>query len=168
MNKNSSQLRKIGQDSEVCRRLMFYSAIENSNCEGYISEKLLKAVSCQAIPIVYSPNNYPNYLKRLPKGSFINVYDYPTAESLVEELRTISLDRNRYEQFFEAKRLPPLKKQKLENTILYSQGEGRWNLSYFCQLARLKKIGKRYYGETSLAKHMGNCVETRNTLLNHL
>jgi len=165
LNEDPSQLVERGGDSEVCRRFMFYSALENSNCEGYISEKLLNAVNCQAIPLIYSPRGYPDYLKRLPEGSFINVWDFETPEALVAELRSISQDKKRYNRFFKAKRFRQPKKKNLEKTILSSQGEGRWNQTIFCQLARLKRIGRRPYEETSLATHMGNCLDQRDTLL---
>ena len=45
----------------TCHEHRFMLAIEDSMCEDYVTEKLMSAVSCGAVPIVASYRGVPNY-----------------------------------------------------------------------------------------------------------
>ncbi len=84
---------------ELFSNYKFVIAIENSNCEDYVTEKLVHAIASGSIPIVAGKDNKPNYLKFLPKNSYINVYDYKSIDDLVSHLKKIASDRNEYEKY---------------------------------------------------------------------
>ena len=72
---------------ELYSKYKFVIAIENSNCEDYVTEKLVHAVASGSIPIVAGRDNKPDYLKFMPRNSFINIYDFKTVEELATHLK---------------------------------------------------------------------------------
>ena len=88
---------------ELFSNYKFVIAIENSNCEDYVTEKLVHAVASGSIPIVAGRDNKPDYLKFLPKNSYINIYDYKSIDDLVTHLNTIASDKNEYEKYIRFK-----------------------------------------------------------------
>jgi hypothetical protein len=81
----------------------FVIAIENSNCQDYVTEKLVHAVASGSIPIVAGRNGKPDYLKFLPNNSFINIYDYKTVDDLVVKLNSIAFNKTEYEKYINFK-----------------------------------------------------------------
>jgi len=57
----SSDNRSMESLEVTCHEHRFMLAIENSICEDYVTEKLMSAVSCGAVPIVASYRGVPNY-----------------------------------------------------------------------------------------------------------
>ena len=57
-----------------------------------------------SIPIVAGFDDKPDYLKFMPKNSYINVYDYKSLDDLVEHLTKIQNDKNEYEKYLYFKR----------------------------------------------------------------
>lgn len=82
----------------------FVIAIENSNCEDYVTEKLVHAVASGSIPIVAGRDNKPNYLKYMPKNSYINVYDFKSFKDLVSYLTLVANNEAEYEKHIHFKR----------------------------------------------------------------
>lgn len=72
---------------ELFSRYKFVIAIENSNCHDYVTEKLAHAVASGSIPIVAGRDQKPDYLRFMPKNSYINIYDFKTVEDLVKHLK---------------------------------------------------------------------------------
>ncbi|KAF9939007.1 putative glycoprotein 3-alpha-L-fucosyltransferase [Mortierella alpina] len=64
----------------------FVLAAENSNCMGYISEKIYDAFAVGAIPIYMGA---PDITKYVPEGSFINVADFKDFDELVRYVKTV-------------------------------------------------------------------------------
>jgi len=89
---------------DLCRGVLFYSAIENSNCREYITEKLANAIYCNAIPLVYSPmvdgKRYPDYADRMPAGTYLNIADFEKIEDLVQHMQEIAADEDLYRSYF--------------------------------------------------------------------
>lgn len=83
---------------ELFAKYKFVIAIENSNCEDYVTEKLVHAVASGSIPIVAGKDNKPNYDKFLPKNSYINIYDYNTVDELVAHIKSVASNRVEYEK----------------------------------------------------------------------
>ena len=46
----------------------------------------------------------PDYLKFMPKNSYINIYDYKTVDALVDHLKLVASDKNEYEKYIWFKR----------------------------------------------------------------
>lgn len=76
---------------ELFSKYKFVIAIENSNCHDYVTEKLAHAVASGSIPIVAGRDSKPNYLRFMPKNSYINIYDFKTVEDLVKHLKYLFL-----------------------------------------------------------------------------
>jgi hypothetical protein len=77
----------------------FVIAIENSNCQDYVTEKLVKAVASGSIPIVAGRNGRPDYRRYMPNHSFINVFDYPSISALAADLKRIGGNKTLYESY---------------------------------------------------------------------
>lgn len=57
------------------RDYKFYLSFENSICRDYVTEKFYNALLFKTVPIVYGGANYSAVA---PKGSYINVRDFPS------------------------------------------------------------------------------------------
>ena len=57
------------------RDYKFYIAFENSICRDYVTEKFYNTLLFNTVPIVYSGANFSAIA---PKGSYINIHDFPT------------------------------------------------------------------------------------------
>ena len=103
-NKESHSSVRMEGNIELYSKYKFVIAIENSNCEDYVTEKLVHAVASGSIPIVAGKDNKPNYSKFLPKNSYINIYDYNSIDDLVNHLKKIESNQNEYEKYIWFKR----------------------------------------------------------------
>ncbi|RNA02007.1 glycosyltransferase family 10 [Brachionus plicatilis] len=117
-NKDSHSSVRMQGNIELYSKYKFVIAIENSNCEDYVTEKLVHAVASGSIPIVAGKNNKPNYLKFLPKNSFINIYDYKSVDDLVKHLKKIESDKSEYEKYIWFRRNHNLTREKLDRLSL--------------------------------------------------
>ena len=123
-------------------------AIENSNCEDYVTEKLVHAVASGSIPIVAGRDNKPDYLKFMPKGSYINIYDYKSVDELATHLNSIASNKTLYEQFIKFKRNHDYKRtdfvgMPLENIIKTAKTIIDPNETFFSELiAKEKSLNK--------------------------
>ena len=88
---------------ELFSKYKFVIAIENSNCMDYVTEKLVHAVASGAIPIVAGKDNKPDYLRFLPKKSYINIYDYSTIDEIVDKINSIASNKTEYESYMKFK-----------------------------------------------------------------
>ncbi len=86
-------------NSLIYSEYKFVLAIENSNCEDYITEKLIEAYSSTSIPIIASRNGKPDYARFAPKYSYINVYDYKTIKELADYLNYLSNNITAYNEY---------------------------------------------------------------------
>jgi len=75
----------------------FILAFENSNCEGYVTEKVYDALLVDAIPIYMGAPDIDDYV---PPGSVIKVSDYESISALVEHTKTIAANKTLYESYF--------------------------------------------------------------------
>ncbi|ELT91974.1 hypothetical protein CAPTEDRAFT_65511, partial [Capitella teleta] len=76
----------------------FYLSFENSLCEEYYTEKLVRTLWSNVIPIVMGLNDYSTIL---PPGSFIDVRNFSSPQRLAEFLREVSEDDEQYNSFIE-------------------------------------------------------------------
>ena len=114
---------------DLCRGVLFYSAIENSNCNEYITEKLANAIYCDAIPLVYSPivdgKRYPDYSDRMPQGTYLNIADFETLEELAAHMRAIAADEELYRSYFWPKLLSTEDQLNLVSKIASKAARGK-------------------------------------------
>lgn len=103
-NKFSHTADRMKGNIELFSHYKFVIAIENSNCQDYVTEKLVHAVGSGSIPIVAGKNGKPDYLKFIPKNSYINLYDYESPEKLAEHIKQISQNKTLYESYIPFKR----------------------------------------------------------------
>ncbi|CAG8612992.1 5532_t:CDS:1 [Paraglomus occultum] len=79
----------------------FILAFENSNCEGYVTEKVYDALLVDAIPIYMGASDIDDYV---PPGSVIKVTDYGSMRALIGHTKQIANNKTLYESYFAWKR----------------------------------------------------------------
>ncbi|CAF1582798.1 unnamed protein product, partial [Adineta steineri] len=84
----------------------FVIAIENSNCEDYVTEKLIEVFASTSIPIVASRNGKPDYSRFAPKYSYINIYDYKSVKELADYLNYLSNNQTAYNEYLWFRQIP--------------------------------------------------------------
>ena len=84
----------------VASKYKFYVAVENSNCEDYITEKLRNSIFATSVPIVFSVDNVPNYSDFMPPHSFINIADFESTDALAKYLKKVGTDKDLYDAYF--------------------------------------------------------------------
>uniref|UniRef100_F7F556 Fucosyltransferase n=1 Tax=Ornithorhynchus anatinus TaxID=9258 RepID=F7F556_ORNAN len=78
----------------------FYLALENSQHQDYITEKLWhNALASGTVPVVLGPSR-KNYERFLPSEAFIHIDDFPSAQALAQHLRRVAGDEARYREYF--------------------------------------------------------------------
>ncbi|CAF1352470.1 unnamed protein product, partial [Adineta steineri] len=84
----------------------FVIAIENSNCEDYVTEKLIEVFASTSIPIVASRNGKPDYSRFAPKYSYINIYDYKSVKELADYLNYLANNQTAYNEYLWFRQVP--------------------------------------------------------------
>ncbi|CAG8582243.1 11183_t:CDS:1 [Paraglomus brasilianum] len=74
----------------------FILAFENSNCEGYVTEKVYDPFLVDAIPIYMGASDINDYV---PPGSVIKVTDFENITALVEHTEMIANNKTLYESY---------------------------------------------------------------------
>lgn len=87
--------------SMLKKHYKFYLAFENSICDDYSSYKLWHPLYNDVVPVVLGGYNYSDFL---PKGSYIDIKDYPSPEALAKYLKRLDKDDNLYNKHFEWKK----------------------------------------------------------------
>jgi hypothetical protein len=95
----------------------FVIAIENSNCEDYVTEKLIQAFASTSIPIIASRNGKPDYSHFAPNYSYINVYDFKSMKELADYLIYLSNNETAYNEYLWF-RQPPANKYTVKRGSL--------------------------------------------------
>ncbi|KAF9209250.1 4-alpha-L-fucosyltransferase [Haplosporangium sp. Z 27] len=80
---------------EILAAYPFTLVAENSNCIGYITEKIYDAFAAGVVPLYMGAVDIADYV---PRSSFVAIQDFEDVDSLVEYMKTV--DRS---QFFEWK-----------------------------------------------------------------
>ena len=94
----------------------FYLALENANCEDYVTEKLGRALLAGVVPVVFDapqspvggPANgppVPGYHRVLPPRSYVNVADFASVADLVAHLAATAANRTLYESYLWPRRV---------------------------------------------------------------
>ncbi|KAL3113619.1 hypothetical protein niasHT_010648 [Heterodera trifolii] len=76
----------------------FYLAFENAVCPNYVTEKFWKALRNLVVPIVLSRKVMEEV--GIPNGTFIAVDDFNSVKALVDYLKKLQRDKDKYMGFF--------------------------------------------------------------------
>ncbi|XP_038058250.1 uncharacterized protein LOC119729661 [Patiria miniata] len=91
--------------SPKCQNLMsqykFYLALENAECDDYITEKFWETTLMhEVVPVVYgAPKRH--YTQRAPPNSFIYAGDFKTVKQLADYLISLDKSPQKYSKYFE-------------------------------------------------------------------
>lgn len=79
----------------------FYLAFENSLCDGYITEKAMRAYEKGMVPVVMGGASKEDYVRLgLPADSFIHVSDFASPALLAAHLQELDRDDAKYRAYF--------------------------------------------------------------------
>ena len=76
----------------------FYLAFENSYCRDYLTEKVWRVLERNQIPVIAASRTT---CELLPENSYLNVFDFPTLESLANKMKEIANNETLYDSYFE-------------------------------------------------------------------
>jgi hypothetical protein len=129
---------------DLFKKYKFVISIENSNCEDYVTEKLVHTVASGSVPIVAGKNGKPDYARFMPKGSYINIYDFKSIKQLADHVKKIAADRNEYEKFIWFKRghnrtREQLASMSLDEIIAFAKTVFDPNEKFFSELVLKEK-----------------------------
>ncbi|ELU13063.1 hypothetical protein CAPTEDRAFT_200121 [Capitella teleta] len=85
----------------LMNKYKYFLSFENSFCEGYYTEKAIKAHRAMTIPVVMG---LVNYTELLTPGTFIDVRDYKSPKLLAEYLKMVGSDPKLYNGYINRKR----------------------------------------------------------------
>ncbi|XP_072016649.1 4-galactosyl-N-acetylglucosaminide 3-alpha-L-fucosyltransferase FUT6-like [Amphiura filiformis] len=87
--------------NNMLSKYKFYLALENTECDEYITEKFWEnCMKHNVVPVVYGGRKAA-YKKLAPPNSFIHVGDFATAEELAQYLLALDRDDQKYNEFFQ-------------------------------------------------------------------
>ena len=134
---------------------LLYLSFENSQCIGYITEKLfVNAFANRLVPIVAGPSR-SDYERIVPKTSFIHVDDFATIEELSEHIDILDRSKEKYDAYFE---WTPDSKQGLFGGITENlQRDFGW-----CKLCRSLEAKEHFPPITDLQKYWFGYTSPRN------
>jgi hypothetical protein len=105
-------------DEELVSHYKFYLALENTNCEDYVTEKLWRPFAVGSVPVVDGPKDYSRF--KPGRKSLVEYDDFGSPEALARFLRRLDEDDSAYEEYLSYR-----SKRTLANTD--SQGDVRIN-----------------------------------------
>jgi alpha-1,3-fucosyltransferase len=70
----------------VERNYKFYLAFENSLCRDYVTEKLIKTMQYDIVPVVFGGANYLDFV---PPNSYVNALQFQSPKSLAQHLKNV-------------------------------------------------------------------------------
>ncbi len=71
----------------------FSIASENATYPGYTTEKLLSSLQAHTVPIYWGN---PNVASEFNASAFINVHDYASLDDMLEDIKSIDMDEDRW------------------------------------------------------------------------
>ena len=106
----SNERAVISAERTFISRGFFYLALENANCEDYITEKLGRALLSGVVPVVFdAPQSLaggtanglrvPGYDRVLPPRTYVNVADFASASELAAHLEQVAANRTLYASY---------------------------------------------------------------------
>ena len=148
--------------SEECNNMLqsykFYLALENTECDEYITEKFWdNCLKHGVVPVVYGGRKAA-YEKLAPPNSFIHVSDFKSTEELANYLIELSKDDIKYSKYFQWRQYghvktnyPPFSPEIFCDTIPLTDPKSRENGK--------QAVSESKYFNTCRAKPNGRFVE---------
>jgi len=90
---------------EIARTYKFYFSFENHIMDGYVTEKLYKALTFGPVPVYYGASDV-GLMKITKKKSFINVFDFPNGKELGKYLKYLEKNETAYNEYHEWRNEP--------------------------------------------------------------
>lgn len=128
----------VGIPEDWSRKHKFYLALENSNCDGYLTEKYFKAWPAGVVPIVDGPSTFPSW--SMPTNhSIIRADQFESVEKLAAFLHKLNNDDDLYRSFLGHRFGEPLNPDFVEvmSGILSEYNPGR----RWCSIANKVNLG---------------------------
>ncbi|WP_299395086.1 glycosyltransferase family 10 [uncultured Gelidibacter sp.] len=113
---NSSELKEKYKDDKVefLKKFKFNICPENSNTEGYVTEKLFHAIMSGCIPVYWGSNNLPE--PNLINPNAVLFYERDNKEKLIKRVKELMESKTAYEDFL---KIPPFQEHAAE--IIWEQ-----------------------------------------------
>ena len=140
---------RICSKEEALRRYALCFAFENGDVSGYVTEKIHQCFRAGSLPVYLGTDMVTKYV---PKGSFINMRDFPSHIAVAEYLVKVLNNDSLYRSYFEWKNKP------LDPEFV-RLNKPFWDSTIFCRVCRyvdVKKKGLTWDKETQ------NAVEYRS------
>lgn len=113
---------KLGNPScaDIFKQYKFILALENSCCEGYITEKFWNALAFfNAIPVVVgAPKS--DYERLAPNNSFIHADDFGSIKELAEYILKVSQNKELYDSYFQWKQYGTIKRNRIDDMLAFT------------------------------------------------
>ncbi|KAI9271456.1 hypothetical protein BY458DRAFT_533498 [Sporodiniella umbellata] len=123
---------------ELMSEYKFYLAIENANCDNYVTEKLFDTFMVSAVPIVDGPVSYDGYLPT--NRSVIYMDAYPDPRDLADYIRYLDNNDTAYLEYLSFRRdaVTIAAKDRLEPTFIAQWGDTyeHTQRSDYCSICR--------------------------------
>lgn len=82
-----------GAKTEFLRQYKFNIAFENASIPGYTTEKLVEPMAARCLPVYWGNARIG---EEFNTASFLNYFDYPSEEALIEEIIALDREESRY------------------------------------------------------------------------
>ncbi|KAI8097198.1 uncharacterized protein BX664DRAFT_258094 [Halteromyces radiatus] len=105
--------------ADLLRQYKFYLAVENSNCDDYVTEKLFDTFMASTVPIVDGPNHYEPYLPN--NRSVIRMDAYPDPRKLADYINYLDKNDTAYLEYIAPFRDQTVPEQERLDVDFYAQ-----------------------------------------------
>ncbi|CAG8645020.1 9574_t:CDS:2 [Paraglomus brasilianum] len=139
---NNKPLAPRDQNVEYMSRHPFYLALENSNCDYYVTEKLQGSFAAGVVPIVTGPKNYSAFIPTPHSVIFLD--DFRDPKDLAKHLRFLLERPEEYQKYIDFRFNPQLISEEFRKNW---DGPNGWNriigLRRLCDTAWMYRTGKK-------------------------
>jgi hypothetical protein len=121
------------------RSYQFYLALENTNCQDYVSEKLLNVYDAGIVPIVDGPDNYTSFAP--DENAVIRIDNFESPKHLANYLFALIEDENKLIQTHLAYKPNPFSpepriQESFISTWHYSNSDSNSVVGGMCRMCR--------------------------------
>ena len=121
---------------ELLRNYKIYLAFENGDSPGYVTEKIYDAFEAAILPVYMGTYDIA---ESVPRGSYIHVSDFKTAQDVANYLKKVVENETLYRSYFEWKYKPFDAEFDERNRVL-------WEDDHFCRVCYYVDAMKRGVG----------------------
>ena len=121
---------------ELLRHYKIYLAFENGDSPGYVTEKIYDAFEAGILPVYMGTHDIA---EAVPKGSYIHVSDFTTAQDVANYLKEVVENETLYRSYFEWKYKP-------FDAEFVKRNRALWEVEHFCRVCYYVDAMKRGVG----------------------